>query len=990
MCIRDSDKADDLLERYMQKDFRKRINKILRQSQDTTNKKTRRKRGKIGGLSHAVADEAVKAKTLSPEESQDLIDKLRGDLSDIDLDDEHEFFELDGRIRAVELLYDFMNAGSKRLSDAYDFVAGNYKAGREEVLAELKRRQEWKRKQVDELIAHMHLDESEGRRKATGKAQKAEKKKAKNVNEFIIEFLGSQHQHVARMLENSKDTDAAREIFNRIIDGRIHAETQAELERERVQDQMFDIIAEVSGKTRMKKMHARKFLYDAKKEVSDHGITTLEGFSSEKVKVPKDAVQAILDGDVAGYDGELYSKRDLIELERAWEKFNDLPQETQNQRQKITFDRIKSSGQRFELADMSQAQALNLWLTMRQPDQKGKLETMGFDSETMAELESFLTDDMKTVGLWMVSHLEGEGKAISKIHEREYFIKLPTIEQYFPVNNIVVGKEHEMDAAQQRHVGKNMSPGATKERVSNLAEPNTNVDAFSVFLGHVAEMTWWKHNVQWVREWGGVFRDKEFARVAKAAVGEMAYTNLTRYIDNIQNRGANEGKSMLRIARLVRTLNKRFALGVLGMRASTMFINATAFLNPFGSGEVSTRRVLRNMVKMAFDSKGELKATWANDLQKMRREYGSSFEASIAMTSDTNLHWAVQDMEAAAQLGLAPMNYADVASNTLTMAAIYRAKYEDSLEAGMDEELAGQEAQRSVSRAVAMLAQPTLMTSRSFAEMETMHNPFFAIFTMFRSEIRKNAANNYFAWRTVLTGKGIVDRKTAARQAAFWTLVYPAVSVGFREIYSAIARDEDDDEFWNRVTSWEYWTYMLAGDSARAVPVLGDVAMGSVGNMLGQKTYGSKTPVESAVMKFGKWDEIVSDDKTGSEQIDAWIDSAQALTIFPGGAAVSQTANLAEFLKAGILKESETPMSEQIFNLQESLIRSRLFNDAKELHKELYDKDATTPEEKRRRFEDVAAAYQTIKDSHPELWPEISAKLEKQNKLPKAVRKLMR
>ena len=80
-----------------------------------------------------------------------------------------------------------------------------------------------------------------------------------------------------------------------------------------------------------------------------------------------------------------------------------------------------------------------MWLTMRQPDQAEKLEAMGYDSDTMVELEAFLKPEMKQLGLWMVDQLKKEGDAINSIHEAEYGISMARPENYFRVRNEIHG-----------------------------------------------------------------------------------------------------------------------------------------------------------------------------------------------------------------------------------------------------------------------------------------------------------------------------------------------------------------------------------------------------------------------------------------------------------------------------------------------------------------------------------------------------------------------
>jgi len=1004
--IRKIEMAERSLERYIKADHQKKIATILKSSLGKTTKDTRRKTGTIGDISHAVAQEIENAKKRTAEEANEEAAKLRAKIDELDLNSDEgvkQFYELDAKSMANELFYDYDGADSSRLGEALSFITNNYSIGRKLWLNTLKERKATKDTRVSKWIKHMGKTPTRADIKKSKDQFKGVKGAVSWVNEALIQTLGGNHHHMSRMLEKSSDKRVARQIFNEAFDSRLKAEIASEREREGIQDNLFGFIAKVHGKKKMTKHFNRKFMYEMQNdEVEDHGITQLEGRETLKIKISKSSAESYLSGDVTTYNkddlkgdtagkvqGTKVTKDELVQMQRALD-------ESGKKSRVLEFTRVTSAGTRQTVGSMTQGQALNLWLTMRQTDQFDKLESIGYDAQTLKELEKFLKDETKMVGLYMVDVLKNMGVELRSIHANEYGIRMGDIFNYFPVKNIVDGEN--ADLKEQQEVStQGMNPVSVKVRVSNKADPDTSMDAVSVFLSHVAEMTYWKNNVQWVREWGSVFRDPKFASVAKVNIGDKAYKNLLGYLDRISNGGRAKGDQMLESEKLMRSVNRRFALGVLGMRLSTAVVNSTAFLNPFGSGEVSSRAMLKNMVKMMFDSNGEIKATWSNDLQKMRREYGSSFEASIAMAKDFNQHWLFQDADALAQIGLAPMNYADVATNTVALAAIYKTVYDESIKMNMSKEAAGEEAQKAVTRAVATLAQPVLQSSRSWLEQKTSSNPFLAIVTMFRSEVRKNAGNNYFAWRAMLTGKGLVDRKTAARQASLYTLVYPAVVVAFREILNTIAKDEDDDEFWERVLSWEYWTYQMAGDSIRAVPLLGDALMGVVGNLTDQVTYAPKTPVESIIRKGMDWSDVFDgdEDMTASEKVDAWIDGAQAVSLLPAGVVFAQVSNVVEASKNVLFKESETPILSQIEDIGASHERFKMMELAIDGKKKIYEEIVETKTINKSRRDDIrwrktAEIYRDIRRSNPELWKDVSKKLKEKNHLPKNVEKYMR
>ena len=82
------------------------------------------------------------------------------------------------------------------------------------------------------------------------------------------------------------------------------------------------------------------------------------------------------------------------------------------------------------------------------------------------------------------------------------------------------------------------------------------------------------------------------------------------------------------------------------MRASTVWINMTSFVNAF-TGDVPMRKVMKNFVAMWFSPEGHIKAAWENDLQQYRLKTGASFEAQIAMRDSPSSSATIQTLEAA-------------------------------------------------------------------------------------------------------------------------------------------------------------------------------------------------------------------------------------------------------------------------------------------------------------------------------------------------------
>jgi len=820
------------------------------------------------------------------------------------------------------------------------------------------------------------VGEIEASTRATNKSRGVRSK----APEAVAEFLFSNHHTLARIVENAKDKKAAKDWYNRLLDSRIQGDLKTEQESDQKQADFKEKIREIVGaKGKLVDHKVHKFLYEAK-QARINKITTIEGAKTEEVSVPKNVVESILRGEVGGFDGEVLSDTDIESLREAMAEFDQLPKKKQGKQRNIKFERVVSEGARKPVGEISHEEALQWWLTMRQPDQREKLEKMGWDEQTMEEISEFIPADVKELGLWMSNNLVEEGAEISNIHAKEYGVELNTGENYFPVQNKIYDSKSEIDLNDPGS-GRGISTASLKERVANKAIP-AQVGAFGTYLRHVTEMAYWKHNVSWVRQYGGAFKTKEFAKNMEGKVGVSAYRTLSKYMESVSNKGAATAQEMLGMEKFIKGLMSRAALSILGSRISTIWVNSTAWVNALGSSDVSAVQVLRHSLGALIDGKGAMKETWRNELAVLRRDQGASFLAQQAMKTGSSGHWIFRDAEKVAQLGMVPMNVMDVATNTVTMMGIYRATEKAALKRGADPDIAKAEADAAVTRAHATLAQPALGVSKSLMEQKSASNPFLGMMIFFQSEVRKNIANNYIAWRTLLTGKGIVSRATAARQAAVYTALYTAVVQGFRAIYNMLTGDDDkDEEVMQQMQDPKFWMYAAASDNLASIPIAGEIATSLLAKPLDQKYWDSQSTFAGAAKQFTQAGKIFDEDETDSARIDEAIDFIQSAgSLLPGGPLFAQAGNVADFAK----KVAEGGMGYSFSEADRvQKIRKGIEKNKKAIYEDNEDQDARWE-----LLEDIANQY---KQENPDVWEKVMPQLEEKGVLPsKVIKKLQR
>lgn len=189
----------------------------------------------------------------------------------------------------------------------------------------------------------------------------------------------------------------------------------------------------------------------------------------------------------------------------------------------------------YEQMELSQMQALSLWLYSRQPTMVYKLHFNGVDSKTLSQLDAFLSPEVKKLGLWMVKQLELDRTAIGEVYEKLYLTAFPSEQNYFPAvfehTKGVSGKEG-VDLTKEGAGNAPMaySPGALKQRVFHLGEP-VAADALTVFQNHRMMMNHFVTHGETTRQLRAIFNNKEVQQAIIDQHGSKAYRALVDQLE---------------------------------------------------------------------------------------------------------------------------------------------------------------------------------------------------------------------------------------------------------------------------------------------------------------------------------------------------------------------------------------------------------------------------------------------------------------------------
>ncbi len=906
-------KIEAALESHLVGQFRQAIRREFdRGAVKVSQSKTRG--GKIGAAAHAIFAEARRSMKLKPAEAEASAAELRNEIETAETLSGDQLEELDGRIAALDLFHDYENADSARLEEALKLLRDVYGEGRKQWLQTLAARRALRESRVSIFRKGLNLDRPVDYSERTSSKRRGEKLLT-SLGEGFMEYMLSNSQKLRRLAERSDDPAVIAAVES-MEDAFLEAEIR-EVEMNRTDNEaLAHAMRTIFGVST--EYGVAKKLRELTRADGEAAVTKVEGFKKVSIHVPKNVVESILRGETAGFTTEKgerieLSPQDVAALDQAWENFTKLDEAQQNRRRIVAIERQVSAGARRPLGELNQLEGLQIYLTMRQPDQATKLDAMGFDATTLAELEAWLKPEVKALGAWMVDYLKADQGAIDALHRAEKGVGLGLVENYFPVRNDVARVQDgdlSLDGQAQQQGGR--SVGFIKERVTNRAKPAI-VNALAVFLAHRSQANFWKSHVSPLREWGGVIRDERFAEAVKTRMGDTYYQSLTRTLERIEGGGRPNASALAKYERVLKGMLKNFALGTLGMRMSTIMVNATAAMNV--AFEVPAPVLVKGMLKVLKRPEA-FRDAWNSPALRRRLEEGATFEARVAKASGPSNRPIFAVLNSAAEKGMFPINLVDTSANLIGAAVVWEHTRGEALRAGVDPDTAKELADAKVEKVLLRSAQPTLRLARSEFEQRVLDHPLSAFLALFISEPRKNLAITYMAVRELVTGKGTYSKAQAAQQAFVGLVAYIAAEHVVRSLYAAFVKAEDDDEdgvfdrWWNRMTDGKAWSYLLATSQLRGIPIFGPAWEAAMGRTFDQPVFDrSPNPLVKVPAAAMKIDDVF--DGTTEEQAQAATRIVQTLgSVAPGGSVFAQAANLADFAQ-GLATSNGVSLSDE-------------------------------------------------------------------------------
>ena len=619
-------------------------------------------------------------------------------------------------------------------------------------------------------------------------------------------------------------------------------------------------------------------------KLKDSGIM-ISKVTKKEIKLDIDTLTKLADGTMDAKTAGL----EQAEVDAALEEF------AANARKRtVTIEKVTSRAAPTSRT-MSETQGIQWWLWSMQEASRKQMERDGWDADSFAQLEEFLSPEAKALGRWMAKMYNEDAPAlVDPVYRKLFNAPLPRHKNYSPIYRRNMNAGGEVMDLDSSDMNSGLAAGFTMSRVNTTASL-VEMDALAAFLAHWENISHWVAHAELMRDMKAILLDKDTAVAIRQKKSEGYLQRLKQDISTIEKNGTNSANELVNMSRFWRWLMQYRAYKGLAFRISPIIKQTPALLNPL-LADVPAHNYMMGMSRAFIEPQAfanEVSAMWKSDIIRRRIESGFSAESRVAMQgSSMTGSQAILAMQA----GMMPMGMVDGGWTALGAAIsfdYYRRGYMRE-NPQMTPEIADSKAIARVEKMIATSAQPSDVYARALYERNG--NAFMRSMSMFVSDQRKALAVELMAIRKLATGKS--KNKALDVQRAFVAhIVQAAVSqVMAGVIASLLGDDEDRDREW----STDQWTLALTLGPVNGLFVAGRLIDKGLRSILGLRVFPSDNLADKAfvdIWRAGKnMDDIFSDDPEDVineiDNLSAAAGAGLSAAFGPAAGAVDVSANV--------------------------------------------------------------------------------------------------
>jgi hypothetical protein len=365
--------------------------------------------------------------------------------------------------------------------------------------------------------------------------------------------------------------------------------------------------------------------------------------------------------------------------------------------------------------EMTQGEALYIYMVNKMSDGAMKLRSMGITEEDVRDIESQLDDTFLEFADWVQEdYLPSVRERYNEVHQRMFGAPMANITDYFPlkINSDSREKEEQLGVEFDKDMPSTVT-GAIIARKHNNTALNLKSDAMSVLIQHVMEMEHWAAYAELSRDLGTLLSYKRFRNRAKnmssARLGGAARVNANGKEDksnifenfkktcNIVCGTFSPTSKTDEIDKQVRNIVKGVTAAKINFRlytAAKQITSAPAFWTKAAPQDIAKN--LFPILTKDTDT-GKLMTTWRWAIENLPgfAKRWQSRQAGNEMLDTTDTDWGIwknKFVAAASRIGLTPNAFVDAMTVIAGSKAVFDTSFRRYKNAGYSEEEAKKKA----------------------------------------------------------------------------------------------------------------------------------------------------------------------------------------------------------------------------------------------------------------------------------------------------------
>jgi hypothetical protein len=751
-------KMSDVLERHLKKEIGTQFDTLLERAMPTRDAGTKPK-GKIGVDAHRYFDEVRAVAEMTPAQ---IIERRAGldaaaAKDGITPEEAADIFE---REQILDTFGGFKNQDAARMAKGLERAQEVYEQGRNKWRVIEEERQAEIIKLTGDTVKALG-----GIKKGGIQAQKVTEGELKGLlsgglwdlksfSETMDSLLGNDHPLAQRW------SRVVREGFAEKTDEMISAGQR-----------WSRAIESATGKKGREAREAVFNMGDPKRQTVE---VTLSPSRTEKIQVPIEKLQAVLDGSAKADSLGLTPE----EVQALSDQFMALPDKSNVKN--LTLERpVKGDS---ETVKYTEAEAVYLTMLGAQEAYRKSMDAAGYDAEALAQMESQLSPAAKDLRKFMADEYAAGYEPLARQFRNMYGVDLPQIPNYAPglfyhrMESGGGGLDITGSGVQQG----GFRAGFLKDRTEHSAPPRAE-NAFQVFFGHLNQTAHWKALAEATREMRAVLGHADVRQAIEGNFGRRAQRAVSQWLNSIEGNGLKAENG-----RLAKWLYKVQSSVALSWNIGTAVKQSMAILNPLYS-DMPAGQYLRGLGKL-MTGRLEWKEMWNSDL--IQRRLAGGFAPEVRAVLDDI--WGGKPTRRAefVRRGMEIHGVSDALFTTSGAAIYYDWALREAKKGGLSDSSAKAYAMDKVADSISRTAQPVEVSDRSLMEQKLggMGKFMFA----FASEARQKSSLWLNAWAHTLTGKA------TAQDVKVLLVSHLVVGPIIQTLINALRDAKDDNDEWGK------------------------------------------------------------------------------------------------------------------------------------------------------------------------------------------------